>query len=229
VAAVPIPPSGSLSIGGDPNGAGNYFDGFIDEVRIFTFSPGSFSTNYLLLNLPDGPVVSSVTAMNISTNGATLSATITPNVPNGASVGAWFEYGLTTNYGTFTATNTASAGSAQSVSDALAGLNPGTLYHFRADALGLNPPAQSGTDQTFVTLDVPRTISALPQTGSGQFSLQFIGGPSVSYTILGATNLALPLSNWTVLGTPVIVSNNIYQFTDASATNGSQFYMLRNP
>ena len=230
VSAIPNPAVGAIAIGANPGGdAGTYFSGLIDEVRIFTFSPGSFSTNYLLLNTPDGvPAVSSVSAVNISTNGATLSATITPNVPNGASVGAWFEYGLTTNYGTFTATNTVLGGSAQSVTNVLAGLSPGTLYHFRADGLGLSLPVQLSTDQTFVTLDVPRTISALPQTASGHFSLQFVGSPAASYTVLATTNLGLPASSWTVLGTPTNVSNNVYQFTDPSATNRSQYYMLKS-
>jgi len=47
---------------------------------------------------------------------------------------------------------------------------------------------------------------------------------------LAATNVTLPLSNWTPLGPATEVSPGYYQFTDPQATNGGQrFYRVRSP
>jgi len=51
--AVPALPDPGFAIGAHPQGpAGEFFDGTVDEVRVFTFSPGGFSTNDLLVNSP---------------------------------------------------------------------------------------------------------------------------------------------------------------------------------
>lgn len=46
----PATPTGGIGIGGNSLSAGEFFDGKIDEVRIFSFAPGAFSTSDL--NLP---------------------------------------------------------------------------------------------------------------------------------------------------------------------------------
>lgn len=49
-AATPNPPAGRVAVLGQPqNPAAERLFGFLDEVRVFTFAPGSFSTNDLLL------------------------------------------------------------------------------------------------------------------------------------------------------------------------------------
>ena len=49
--STPITPTSSFTVGGDAQ-YGEYFTGAIDEVRVFTFATGAFSTNDLLLNSP---------------------------------------------------------------------------------------------------------------------------------------------------------------------------------
>jgi len=49
--ATPLTPTTSFTVGGDAQYS-EYFTGSIDEVRVFTFAPGAFSTNDLLLNSP---------------------------------------------------------------------------------------------------------------------------------------------------------------------------------
>jgi hypothetical protein len=52
----------------------------------------------------------------------------------------------------------------------------------------------------------------------------------LSFTVLGATNPGLPLSNWTVLGAASEAPSGHYQFTDLQATNKTiQFYRVRSP
>ncbi len=43
------------------------------------------------------------------------------------------------------------------------------------------------------------------------------------------SDLALPLTNWTVLGPATQTVLGVFQFTDATATNGQGFYLLRSP
>ncbi len=47
----PNPPAGRFAVGSDPQIlGGETFTGLMDEVRVFTFAPGQFTTNDLLLN-----------------------------------------------------------------------------------------------------------------------------------------------------------------------------------
>src|SRR5438093_9398277 len=61
------------------------------------------------------------------------SATVTGTVnPNGQATNWYFEYGTTTGYGSKTPTGNAGSGTSNvSVSAPLAGLTPGTTYHYR--------------------------------------------------------------------------------------------------
>ena len=45
---------------------------------------------------------------------------------------------------------------------------------------------------------------------------------AADFTVLTATNVALPLTNWTVAGNASQTQPDQYQFTDAAATNGPQ-------
>ncbi|HXF10498.1 MAG TPA: LamG domain-containing protein, partial [Desulfuromonadaceae bacterium] len=167
IAAIPNPAAGGFAIGADVGGGSHYFNGLVDEVRIFTFAPGTFSTNYLLLNPQSpGPLYSNVVAGPIRTNGATLNAVVAPNAPAGGSAQIWFEYGTTTNYGNVTGTNIVLAGAAQSVSNVITGLQPFTQYHFRAHGSN-NVAASVSTDQTFNTTVLAPTIDLQPVTGLG--------------------------------------------------------------
>ncbi len=81
------------------------------------------------------------------------------------------------------------------------------------------------------TNSIPPTISSVGMVGSpGQFQIQFKGNSNFTQTVLGTTNLAIPLINWPVLGVATQNSNGFFQFTDSNATNSAQrFYRLRSP
>lgn len=53
--AAPNPPAGTFNIGGNSFLATEFFDGLIDEVRLFTFAPGTFSPAQL--NTAERPTV----------------------------------------------------------------------------------------------------------------------------------------------------------------------------
>ena len=45
---------------------------------------------------------------------------------------------------------------------------------------------------------------------SGQFQVQFNGDASSSYSVIGTTDLFLPLTNWPVMGPAVFQGNNSF-------------------
>jgi hypothetical protein len=64
--------------------------------------------------------------------------------------------------------------------------------------------------------------------GACQFCFQ--NAPGASFTVLAATNAALPLSDWIVLDSVTELSPGQFRFTDSQATNFPQrFYCVRSP
>ncbi len=125
-------------------------------------------------------------------------------------------------------------------------------YHLQSSS-----PCRNTGDNAYVTtaLDLdgnPRMISAIVDMGAyesqatnvlvafslrgssqfngGAFQLSFTNLSGLPFTVLGSTNVALPLTNWTVLGAPVENPPGTYQFTDLQATNNAtQYYRVRSP
>jgi hypothetical protein len=162
---VPSTPSGSFALGAAPQSpASDIFAGEIDEVRVFTFASGQFSTSDLLVNaaLPP-PTILSEAASGVDGYNATLNAMIDPR---GQSSTVYFQLGTTTNYGSFISTNNISGSVTVPTGAVVSGLNPLTLYHFRA--VGSNAAGQTlGPDSTFTTpMDAPQEIT-LAASGVG--------------------------------------------------------------
>lgn len=83
--------------------------------------------------------------------------------PNNQATNYHFEYGLTAAYGFQTYTKTLPAGSAPvSVSQQMAGIAPGTVFHYRLVAWHGSTSTTYGPDQTFETYPWPR-----PRVSSG--------------------------------------------------------------
>ena len=77
---------------------------------------------------------------------------------------------------------------------------------------------------------VTLTNTAKLPSGAFQFGFTNIPLPGATFTALSTTNLALPLSNWTVLGGVTDLLPGQFRFTDSQATNHSQsFYLIRSP
>jgi FtsP/CotA-like multicopper oxidase with cupredoxin domain/streptogramin lyase len=88
---------------------------------------------------------------------------------------------------------------------------------------------QAGFSEAGGTTNAPTIINAsMPANGVFQFSFTN-GTPGVSYTVLFSTNVATPLSNWSVLGSVAQVGENLWRFTDTRATNDTGFYAIRSP
>jgi hypothetical protein len=124
----PAPPSGAFALGVQAQSlSAEFYDGYLDEVRVFTFAPGQFTPNDLLVNA------------------------------------------------------------------------------------------------------APQVVNATP-VGSGAFQLNASFYTGATLTILATTNLTLPPTNWTVLGTSTEISPGQFQFTDPQASNlPDKFYLIRSP
>ena len=75
-----------------------------------------------------------------------------------------------------------------------------------------------------ITLTSARTLA------DGSFQFAFTNNPGAPFTVLMATNLTQPLTNWTSLVSPMEVLPGQFQFTDMEAANGPlRFYRVRSP
>jgi phosphodiesterase/alkaline phosphatase D-like protein len=98
------------------------------------------------------PTVTTGAATNRTNTSAVLNATINPN---GSTTTYVFQYGLTTTYGLASAAHSAGHGAkAVAAKATIAGLTPGTRYHYKVVALNRSG-AGAGTDHTFTTTGHP--------------------------------------------------------------------------
>jgi hypothetical protein len=82
--------------------------------------------------------------------------------------------------------------------------------------------------QTMVPLG-PMLLNLTWDVAGGGFGFKFENGSGESFSVLATTNLALPLSNWTVLGDALEFTPGQYRFVDTQATNAPQrFYRVRS-
>jgi PQQ enzyme repeat len=61
---------------------------------------------------------------------------------------------------------------------------------------------------------------------NGAFQFGFTNTPGLAFTVYGATNLALPFTNWTQLGAATEISPGQFQFTDESNASQERFYRV---
>jgi hypothetical protein len=120
-----------------------------------------------------GPGAVTGAATGIGPNSATLNGTVRPN---GQLTVYRFEYGTTTAYGSQTTPASAGAGVAPvAASQAIAGLAPDTLYHYRLTA----------TNNSDTTLGADRTFTTAP-AGGGATPLAVLSGLRISPTAFRA-------------------------------------------
>jgi hypothetical protein len=76
----------------------------------------------------------------------------------------------------------------------------------------------------------PPYLTGVTMLNNGAFQLAFSNSIGAPFTVLGSTELGLPLSNWSVLGPATEILPGQFLFTDPQATNSAQgFYRVRSP
>jgi Ca2+-binding RTX toxin-like protein len=102
------------------------------------------------------PAVRTGRATSVTSTAAVLAGTVNPK---GRGSSTWFEYGTTTGYGAATPVQDAGFGTAdKAVTAALAGLRPGTTYHFRIAAKS-DAGTTYGADSAFKTSSAPDVVT----------------------------------------------------------------------
>lgn len=103
------------------------------------------------------PVVQTRLVSDLAPFSATLNGIVSPS----SNTYAWFQYGITTNYGSTTpATSIPGTGGIIDFSNAISGLTPAVLYHYRIVATNMFGTS-FGDDLTFTTLgSLPIVVTA---------------------------------------------------------------------
>jgi hypothetical protein len=121
-------------------------------LQVFVLSTVIVASVAGVASAAGSPAVATGGATKIGNASAVLNGTVNPN---GHATQYDFTYGPTTAYGATTTLRTIKSGTkAVAVTTAIAGLIPGTIYHYRINAL--NPGgAVVGADRTFTTTGHP--------------------------------------------------------------------------
>ena len=157
------------------------FSGAIDEVRVFSFGTGEFSTSELLVNLQR---VTTQAVSNLTTNSVTLNGSANACA---LPTSGWFEWGTTTNYGNTTDVQPLGNGSSTTNFNAgLSNLSSGATYQFHAvisNALGISFGANAS-----VSIPIPPQVTNLDDSGPGSLR-QLISDTASGGTVTFASNL----------------------------------------
>jgi Ca2+-binding RTX toxin-like protein len=138
-------------------GLGGLRPGTVYYVRAVARSDaGTVAGGGISFRTSPAPIVATGAASSIGATGATLTGSV---APNGRATAWWFEYGPTTKYGGRTPRRSAGSGTAAvAAGEPIAGLQPGTEYHFRLVAE--NSAGRSyGADAGFRTASPPRVVT----------------------------------------------------------------------
>jgi plastocyanin len=149
---------------------------------------------------PGAPTASTGAASAIGETGATLNGTVNPD---GQATTYFFNYGTTSSYGHTTAVQPAGADSAgHIVSATIAGLLPGTVYHFELVAHNASGNAP-GDDKTFTTTtqespppsETPTTTTTTPPPSPpATIASTPPAAPGAGSAPAGSTSIALKLA-----------------------------------
>jgi N-acetylneuraminic acid mutarotase len=94
----------------------------------------------------------------------------------------------------------------------------------------VNSNVQLFSAELYDSASGPITLINPVKVPSGAFQFAFTGAANGTNTVLAATNPAVPLANWTVLGVAPEFSTGLFVFSDAQAAGGPQrFYCVRSP
>jgi hypothetical protein len=149
---------------------------------------------FTLILMP--PVVSTSAATNVNGNSATLNGNLT-SLGTATTANVSFEYGTTASYGSTTTAHAMTA--VGSYSADIAGLIPGTTYHFRAKAQSSYGTA-TGTDMTFTTPTQPPAVSTSVATDIDESSAT-LNGVLTSLGSASSVNVCFEYGTTTSYGT----------------------------
>jgi len=82
----------------------------------------------------------------------------------------------------------------------------------------------------FQPIATPPTLTSLAGSAAAGFQFAFTNTSGATFSVLDATNLSPPLSNWPILGQAPEIAPGQFQFTDLQTTNNpKRFYRVSSP
>ena len=76
----------------------------------------------------------------------------------------------------------------------------------------------------------PTSVGGYTQLPGGAVRFSFTNWPGATFSVLAATNLATPTTNWMRLGSATNISGGLFEFTTQPTSNSAaMFYRLRSP
>jgi hypothetical protein len=150
------------------------------------------------------PVARTGAASNVTFDSALLSGSIDPR---GQATNFVFEYGPTRAYGTQTPLSAAGSGTrAVKVTQAIAGLQPNTIYHYRLLAFG-GTATTRGEDRTFQTPKIPLSLALAGAPNPDVFGSPFFVDGNLSGTNGGGRQVVLKINPFPYLGGFKVLGN----------------------
>jgi hypothetical protein len=190
------------------------------------------------VTLPDPPTVTTGSVTAITPDSATIAGTVNPGAGGHSTqdeTNYYFQYGHTTSYGGQAPFPTEAAGEGTSFipeTANLAGLEPGSAYHYRIVATNLNdavepqtPQTVYGEDRAFTTPSTPPALTGIMVSNITQSTATITAtlqpnGLATRYELqLGATPGALDLQAAGDIATPTPLT-----LTVTSLTPGTLYY-----
>jgi hypothetical protein len=93
------------------------------------------------------------------------------------------------------------------------------------NATGYSPATVMQT----ISVVYPITLGGVALSG-GKATFSFTNSSGLGFSVLATNDLTAPIATWPVVGTPVEGPAGTYNYTNSTpATNGQQFYILRQP
>jgi hypothetical protein len=103
---------------------------------------------------------------------------------------------------------------------------------YAIDNLSFSASSQSAAVPSLPITITPGSAHLVGAGATAAVQFTFTNTPGLSFSVLATNNLAAPRANWPVVGTAIEnpAGSGQYQFSDSNpATNGTQFYILRQP
>jgi hypothetical protein len=72
-------------------------------------------------------------------------------------------------------------------------------------------------------------LTGLTLLGNGALQFAFTNVAGASFTVVGTTNIVLPINEWEVIGPVIEVAPGQFSFTGPAPTGSNQFYRVRSP
>jgi hypothetical protein len=184
-------------------------------VLMLTASTVALLADSALSATPTRPTVATGSVSSVTYSSAILHGEVNAK---GVATNYVFQYGTTSAYGTQSPLAPAGNGTiAIRVSQAIAGLQPGTIYHYRVVAVS-SAGTTDGTDQTFTTAKIPLSVQLVGAPNPVVFGSPFFvegrlsGTGAASHEIVLQANPFPYLAGFRTVGNPE-VTNSIGGFS----------------